>query len=99
LVHFRFPERYCRDARDGVGAFFERPRPNTRQAQPIMEDPEVRPKTKDKIKKVIRRRNLLPVGMLDVSVKLFIKYFAVLKGKDNIPMAYNATTNKLNKAV
>jgi hypothetical protein len=32
LVHFRFPERYRREARDGVRPFFERPGPTTRQA-------------------------------------------------------------------
>jgi hypothetical protein len=32
FVHFRFPERYCREARDGVLAFFKRPGPTTCQA-------------------------------------------------------------------
>ncbi len=78
---------------------FERPEPTTRQAQPVIKDPEVWSKTKDKIKKVIWQRYLLPAGTLGMSVKWFIKYFAVPKGKDNICMVYNATANKLNKAV
>jgi hypothetical protein len=34
-----------------------------------------------------------------VSVKLFIKFFAIPKGEDNIRMVYNVTANKLNEAV
>ncbi len=37
--------------------------------------------------------------MPGVSVKLFIKYFAIPKGEGNIHMVYDATANKLNKAV
>jgi hypothetical protein len=96
LVHFCFPERYRKEAWDGVKTFFERPGPTTRKAQPIIEDVTVRAKTKEKIGKVIKRRHLLPSDLL---VKSFIKYFAVPKGEDNIHLVYNATANKLNEAV
>ncbi len=53
----------------------------------------------DKINKVMRRRYLLPEGTPGVSLKSYIKYFAVPKGEDDIRMVYDATANKLNEAV
>jgi hypothetical protein len=53
-------------------------------------------KTKEKIGKVLKRRYLLPSDSL---VKLYIKYFAVPKGEEDICMVYDATVNKLNEAV
>jgi hypothetical protein len=88
LVHFRFPERYRKEARD-VKVFFERPGPTT-QKKPI------RVKTKEKISKVLKRRYLLPSDSL---VKSNIKCFAVPKGDNDIRMVYDATANKLNEAV
>ena len=99
LVHFRFPPRYRKEARDGVRPFFERPGPTTRRTQSIVEDADLRAKTMDKIDKVIRRRYLLPEGTPGVSLKSYIKYFAVPKGEDDIRMVYDATANKLNEAV
>jgi len=96
LVHFRFPERYRKEVRDGVKVFFERPGPTTRKKQPIIEDVTIRAKTKEKISKVLKRRYLLPSDSL---VKSYIKYFAVPKGDDDIRMVYDATANKLNEAV
>ncbi len=34
-----------------------------------------------------------------INIKSLIKYFAVLKGKDNVRMVYDATANKLNDFV
>jgi hypothetical protein len=99
LVHFRFLARYRREARDGVRAFFAKPDPTMWCAQPIIKDCDIRAKIKDKIDKVMRWRYLLPAGMPGMFVKLFIKYFALPKGEDDIRMVYNATVNKLNKAV
>jgi hypothetical protein len=99
LIRLRFLERYCREARDGVRAFFEKPGLITCQAQPVIKDSEIWSKTKDKVGKVIQWRYMLPAGTPGMSVKSFIKYFAVPKGKDNIRMVYNATANKLNEAV
>jgi hypothetical protein len=99
LVHFRFPERYQREARDGVRVYFKRPGPTTRRAQPVIDDTELRARTREKVGKVMRRRYLLPTGTPGTSVKSYIKYFAVPKGVDNIRMVYDATANKLNKAV
>ncbi len=96
LVHFCFPERYQKEARDGVKTFFEQPGPTTWKAQPIIEDMTVHAKTKEKIGKVIKRRYLLPTDLL---VKLFIKYFAVPKGEDDIHLVYDANSNTLNEAV
>ncbi len=77
LIHFRYPERYRREARDGVKTFFEKPGPTTRRAQPTINDAGIRSKASDKIAKVIRRRYLLTVGIV---IKSYIKYFAVPKG-------------------
>ncbi len=99
LVHFRFPERYRWEAWNGVWAFFEKPGPTTCWAQPVIGDLGIRSKTKDKIEKVIRRRYLLPAGTPGVGIKLSIKYFTIPKGEDDVRMVYNATANKLNKAV
>jgi hypothetical protein len=96
LVHFRFPERYRKEARDGVKTFFERPVPTTRKSQPIIEDEKIRVKMKEKIGKVLKRRYLPPSDSL---VKSYIKYFAVPKGEDDIRMMYDATANKLNEVV
>jgi hypothetical protein len=51
LVHFHFPERYRKEARDGVKVFFKRPGPTTRKKQPIIKDVTIRAKTKEKISK------------------------------------------------
>jgi hypothetical protein len=96
LVHFCFPERYRKEARDGVKVFFERPGPTTRKKQPIIKDVTIHRKTKEKISKVLKQRYLLPSDLL---VKSNIKYFAVPKGDDDIRMVYDATANKLNEAV
>jgi hypothetical protein len=45
---------------------------------------------------VLRRRYLVTTG---ICIKSLIKYFAVPKGKDDIRMVYNATTNKLSDCV
>jgi len=97
LVHFRFPERYWKEARDGVKVFFERPGPTTRKKQPIIEDVTICAKTKEKILKLLKKRYLLVPS--DLLVKSNIKYFTVPKGDDDIRMVYNATANKLNEAV
>ena len=96
LVHFRFPARYRKEARDGVKVFFELPGPSTWKKQPSIEDMTIRARTKEKIAKVLKRRYLLPSDSL---VKSNIKYFAVPKGDDDIRMVYDATANKLNEAV
>jgi hypothetical protein len=69
-VHFRFPERYCKEAQDGVRPFFEKPGPITRQAQPTIGEPGIHAKVMEKINKVIRRRYLLTFG---ITIKLYIK--------------------------
>jgi hypothetical protein len=99
LVHFRFPERYQREAQNRVWAFFEKPEPTTCRAQPVIEDLGIRSKTKDKIEKVICWRYLLPAGTPGMGVKLSIKYFTIPMGGDDVGMVYNATANKLNEAV
>ena len=45
LVHFRFPLRYCKEARDGVRPFFEWPGPTTRRTQPVVDNPDLWAKT------------------------------------------------------
>ncbi len=59
LVHCKFPERYCKEARDGVRPFFEKPGPTMRWTQPTIEEPGIRAKVMEKIDKIIRRRYLL----------------------------------------
>ena len=96
LVHFRFPERYRKEARGKVKVYFKRHRPTTLKMQPIIEDVTICAKTKEKISKVLKQRYLLPSDSL---VKLNIKYSAVPKGDNNVRMVYEATANKLNEAV
>ena len=87
LVHFCFSEGYQKEAQDGVKIFFEQPSPASQKNQPIIKDITNREKTKEKILKLIKRGYLLPTDLL---VGLYIMYFAVPKGKDNICMVYNA---------
>ncbi len=96
LIHFHFPVRYRTMARDGGPVWFEWPGPTAREAQPIIADPDLRTKAKDKIIMVVRRRYLITSG---ITIKSLIKYFAVPKGKDDVGLVYNATANKLNECV
>jgi hypothetical protein len=96
LVHFRFPKRYQKKARDGVKSFFERPGPTTKRAQPLIDDPILREWTRDKIGKVIKLRYLVTSGVV---VKSYIKYFAVPKVDNDVRMVYDVTANKLNESV
>jgi hypothetical protein len=50
----------------------------------------------EKIGKVITQRYLLTSGL---PIKSYIKYFAILKGEDDIRLVYSTTANKLNKCV
>ena len=67
--------------RGGIPAWFERPGPTSREAQPVIADAGIRAKVKDKISKVVKRRYLLTMGII---VKSLIKYFAVPKGEDDV---------------
>jgi hypothetical protein len=80
----------------GVRVFFEQPGPTMHEAQPVIRDPKLQEMTKEKILKVVKRRYLQTTG---TEVKSYIKYFAVLKGEDDIMLAYNATANQLNECV
>jgi hypothetical protein len=79
-----------------VRPFSKKHRPTMPRAQPSIGEPGIRAKEMEKINKVIRRRYLLTFG---ITIKLYIKYFAVPKGEDNIRMVYDATANRLNEAV
>jgi hypothetical protein len=79
-----------------VRTFFERPRPTTWRSQPIIQDPVIRSKMREKIEKVLKRMYLVPT---DLSIKSNIKFFPVPKGEDDIRIIYDATANELNKAV
>ena len=68
----------------------------TRKAQPVISDPDLRAKAKEKISKVVRRRYL---STTCINIKSLIKYFAVPKGEDDVRLVYNAMTNKLNECV
>jgi hypothetical protein len=94
LVHFRFPPLYRTMARDGVPVWFKHPGPTTREAQPLISDPAIQAKAKEKIGKVVRRRYLVT---MDIIIKLLIKYFAVPKGDDDVRIVYNTTANRLNE--
>ena len=96
LVHFRFPKRYRKLARDGVPIFFEKPGPTTRGFQPRIADSVVRDLTREKVAKVLQRRYLCEAT---TPVRSFIKYFAVPKGVDDVRIVYDATANGLNECV
>jgi hypothetical protein len=96
LVLLRFLTHFRAMARDGVPVWFERPGPTTREAQPTISSTEIRAKAKKKFAKVLRRRYLVTIG---IAIKSLIKYFAVLKGKDDVRMVYHAMANKLNNCV
>jgi hypothetical protein len=51
---------------------------------------------REKLSKVVRRRHLVSLG---IKVKLYIKFFAVPKGEDDIRMVYDATANHLTNCV
>jgi hypothetical protein len=96
LVHLRFPIQYRTMARDGVLVWFEKPGPATCEAQPLIADPALHAKAKEKIIKVVRRRYLVTT---DLNIKSPIKYFAVPKGEDDVRMVYDAAANRLKDCV
>ncbi len=96
IVHFRFPKRYRKLARDGVPIFFEKPGPTTRGVQPQIADAVVREQTREKVAKVLHRRYLRAPT---TPVKSFIKFFAVPKGAEDVRIVYDATANGLNECV
>ena len=96
VVHFRFPARYQKLARDGVPIYFEQPGPSMKSMQPRIVDSELRELTRAKIAKVLHRRYLRPPPS---SIKSFIKFFAVPKGEDDVRLVYDATANGLNECV
>jgi hypothetical protein len=55
LIHFRFPKRYRKEARDGVWPFFEKAGPTTQRSQSTLDDPVMRAKVMEKIEKMIKR--------------------------------------------
>lgn len=83
-------------ARDGVLVWFERPVPSMQKPQPLIGDPGIRLRVKEKISKGVRRRYLVSTGL---KIKSLIKYFAVPKGEDDVCMVYDATANRLNECV
>jgi hypothetical protein len=97
LHHFRFPDRYRKEARDGVKIFFERPGPDSKQRQPNIK-PEMLDAVRAKILKVIKRRYLVRVRT-HLDIKSLIKFFAVPKGERDIRMVYDATASGLNASV
>ncbi len=96
LVHLRFPLRYRRMAKDGVLAWFTKPGPTTKGTQPAIMETRLREKTREKFGKVFKRQYLILTGL---AIKFFIKYFAVLKGEEDMRLVYNTITNKLNECV
>jgi hypothetical protein len=79
--------------RNGVLVWFKKPGLATREAQPLIADPALCAKAKEKIIKVVKRRYLVTT---DLNIKSLIKYFAIPKGGDNVRMVYDATANRLN---
>jgi len=73
-----------------------KPGPTTKGTQPAILDSSLREKTREKIRKVLKRRYLISTGL---TIKSFIKFFAVPKGEDDICLVYDATANKLNECV
>jgi hypothetical protein len=96
LVHFRFPKRYRKEAWDGVKSFFEWLGPTTKRAQPLIDNPTLRERLRDKIGKVIKWRYLVTSGVI---MKSYIKYFAAPNGDDDVRMVYDAAANKLNESM
>ena len=96
VVHFRFPARYQKMARDGVPIYFEEQGPTTKGTQPKIADLGMRERTKEKIAKVLHRRYLTPPV---APIKSYIKFFAVPKGEDDVRLVYDATANGLNECV
>jgi hypothetical protein len=96
LVHLHFPIRYRTMACDEVLVWFKKPGPATHEAQPLIADPALCAKAKEKIIKVVRRRYLVTT---DLNIKSLIIYVAVPKGEDNVRMVYDATENQLNDCV
>lgn len=78
---------------DGVLVWFKRPGPATQELQPLISDPNIRVKVKEKISKVARRRYLVTT---DLNIKSLIKYFTVPKGGDDVCIVYDTTATRLN---
>ena len=97
LVHFRFPLRYRRMAKEGVEVYFEKPGPSVMDHQPSFSDPAVREAVKGKIEKVLHRRYMLRTSIK--GLKSLIKYFAVPKGEADVRIVYDGTANDLNACI
>ena len=69
LVHLHFPIQYRTMVRNRVPVWFKKPGPATREAQPLIADPALRAKAKEKIIKVVRRRYLVTT---DLNIKSLI---------------------------
>lgn len=96
VIHFRFPLRYRKIARDGVPVFFEEEGPTSMEPQPPIYDKEKRRKIREKIDKVMHRRYMLCTG---VDIKSLIRYFGVPKGESDIRIVYDGTANHLNSKI
>jgi hypothetical protein len=100
LIFFRFPTRYCAQAKRGVGVLYTCKGPSSRRRQPPLK-PDEKAILKKKILKFVGKCYLAPpVGQIGS----LIKYFAVPKGViDNVlqdwRIVFHAGANKLNDCV
>ena len=100
LIFFRFPTRYCTQAKRGVRVFYRCKGPSSWRRQPPLK-PDKKAILKKKILKFVGKSYLAPpVGRFGS----LIKYFAIPKGViDNVVqdwrIVFHAGANKLNDCV
>ncbi len=95
LIFFRFPVRYCMQAKRGVRVMFSSKGPSTKQQQPLLM-PEEKEVLQIKIIKFVDQKYIAPPSG---KIKSLIKYFAVPKGTDDRRIVFHAGANKLNDCV
>ncbi len=95
LIFFRFPARYCLQAKRGVRVMFSSKGPTSKRRQPPLK-PEEKEVLRKKIIKFVERNYIAP---LSGKIMSLIKCFAVPKGTDDWRIVFHARANKLNNCV
>ncbi len=89
LIFFRFPARYCTQAKQGVKVMFTCKGPSSKQQQPPLK-PDEKEVLRKKIRKFVEQKYIAPpTGW----IRSLIKYFAVPKGLQDWRIVFHAGAN------
>ena len=95
LFFWRWPRHHRKAIRDGQKVFLRRKElPHYFRKQVYPKEPEQAQKLKDKVRKPMQRRYIVPGEIQNLT-----GFFAVPKGKDDIRIVYDATKSGLNDAI